>query len=46
MKDDEATITGMDCNVTWMYVHYTPVKNIGENTKDNKAIDKPIKKVV
>jgi len=46
MKDDEAIITGMDCDTTWMYAHYKPIKNIGEGTKDKKAIDKPIKKVV
>ena len=44
MKDDEATITGMDCNATWMYAHYTPIKTNCEGTKDKKPIDKPIKK--
>ena len=44
-EEEEATITGMDCNVTWMYVNYTPKQNIGEGTKDNNTINKPIKKV-
>ena len=45
MKEDEAIITGMDINTTWMYVQYTPKQNIVEGTKYNKAINKPIKKV-
>tara|TARA_R110002110_G_scaffold331989_1_gene543027 strand:- start:211 stop:345 length:135 start_codon:yes stop_codon:yes gene_type:complete len=44
MEDDEATITGMDCDVTWMYVRDATKQNIGESTKDKKVIDKPIKK--
>ena len=44
MRDDEAIITGMDCNPTWMYTHYTPIKNNYEGNKINKAIDKPDKK--
>ena len=45
MKEDEAIITGMDINTTWMYTQYTPKQNIGEGTKDNNTVNKPIKKV-
>tara|TARA_R110000824_G_scaffold350684_1_gene537628 strand:+ start:174 stop:329 length:156 start_codon:yes stop_codon:yes gene_type:complete len=45
MKEDEAIITGMDVNTTWMYAQFTPKQYIGEGTKDNKAVNKPIKKV-
>ena len=44
MRDDEAIITGMDIDTTWMYAQYTPKQNIGESTKDKKPIDKPTKK--
>lgn len=43
-KADEAIITGMDCNPQWMYTQYKPIQNIGESTKDKKAIDINVKK--
>jgi hypothetical protein len=44
MKDDEAIITGMDIDTTWMYAQYTPKQNISEGAKDKKTIDKPDKR--
>jgi hypothetical protein len=41
---DDSIITNMDCNPQWMYAHYKPIRNIGENTKDKKTIDNYIKK--